>query len=456
MEEIKITSVLTTIALILIGVLLFELIIFIHEFGHFITAKKSGIKVNEFSLGMGPKIFSFGKGETKYSLRLFPIGGYCAMEGEDEESPEPRAFNNAKIWKRMIVIIAGAVMNIILGLLLMFVIVVQQDSFSTTTVSSFPPTSYTANSGLQVGDEIKEINGYGINTSMDFSYPISTADLKTVKGDTLEVYKEDCCNNLYNMAAKAVQEQGESISDETINALNKTLTTASGKINAVTDKKSANDIYQEYYKEINSLLGIKDYTIEEIKVKETRQRYTADILVERDGEEVMLNDVQFFTYTTKDDDEPKMSMDFYVEQMDKTVGSVISQTFKQTISTCKMVYASLGGLLTGKFGFKDLSGPVGIASAVTEVASESLQTGFLDAVNSIIYVMMIITVNLGLFNMLPFPALDGGRFVFLLIEAIRRKPVPRKAEAVVNSIGMALLILLTVVITVSDVFKLVG
>lgn len=456
MEEIKITSVLTTIALILIGVLLFELIIFIHEFGHFITAKKSGIKVNEFSLGMGPKIFSFGKGETKYSLRLFPIGGYCAMEGEDEESPEPRAFNNAKIWKRMIVIIAGAVMNIILGLLLMFVIVVQQDSFSTTTVSSFPPTSYTANSGLQVGDEIKEINGYGINTSMDFSYPISTADLRTVKGDTLEVYKEDCCNNLYNMAAKAVQEQGESISDETINALNKTLTTASGKINAVTDKKSANDIYQEYYKEINSLLGIKDYTIEEIKVKETRQRYTADILVERDGEEVMLNDVQFFTYTTKDDDEPKMSMDFYVEQMDKTVGSVISQTFKQTISTCKMVYASLGGLLTGKFGFKDLSGPVGIASAVTEVASESLQTGFLDAVNSIIYVMMIITVNLGLFNMLPFPALDGGRFVFLLIEAIRRKPVPRKAEAVVNSIGMALLILLTVVITVSDVFKLVG
>ena len=456
MEEIKITSVLTTIALILIGVLLFELIIFIHEFGHFITAKKSGIKVNEFSLGMGPKIFSFGKGETKYSLRLFPIGGYCAMEGEDEESPEPRAFNNAKIWKRMIVIIAGAVMNIILGLLLMFVIVVQQDSFSTTTVSSFPPTSYTANSGLQVGDEIKEINGYEINTSMDFSYPISTADLKTVKGDTLEVYKEDCCNNLYNMAAKAVQEQGESISDETINALNKTLTTASGKINAVTDKRSANDIYQEYYKEINSLLGIKDYTIEEIKVKETRQRYTADILVERDGEEVMLNDVQFFTYTTKDDDEPKMSMDFYVEQMDKTVGSVISQTFKQTISTCKMVYASLGGLLTGKFGFKDLSGPVGIASAVTEVASESLQTGFLDAVNSIIYVMMIITVNLGLFNMLPFPALDGGRFVFLLIEAIRRKPVPRKAEAVVNSIGMALLILLTVVITVSDVFKLVG
>ena len=456
MEEINITSVLTTIALIVIGVLLFELIIFIHEFGHFITAKKSGVKVNEFSLGMGPKLFSFGKGETKYSLRLFPIGGYCAMEGEDEDSPEPRAFNNAKIWKRMIIIIAGAVMNIILGLLLMFVIVVQQDSYSTTTVSSFPATSYSANSGLKAGDVIKEINGYGITTSMDFSYPVSTAELKTVKGDTLEVYKEDCCNYLYNMSAKNVQEKADSITDEDINALNQILLEASGKINSAGEKKTANKIYQEYYVEINGLLGVEEYKIEEIKVKDTRQRYTADILVERDGEEVMLKDVQFFTYTTKDDKEPKVSLDFYVEQMDKTVGSVISQTFKQTVSTCKMVYASLGGLLTGKFGFKDLSGPVGIASTVTQVASESLQTGFLDAVNSIIYVMMIITVNLGLFNMLPFPALDGGRFVFLLIEAIRRKPVPRKAEGVVNAIGMALLILLTIVITVSDVFKLVG
>ncbi len=456
MEEINITSVLTTIALIVIGVLLFELIIFIHEFGHFITAKKSGVKVNEFSLGMGPKLFSFGKGETKYSLRLFPIGGYCAMEGEDEDSPEPRAFNNAKIWKRMIIIIAGAVMNIILGLLLMFVIVVQQESYSTTTVSSFPATSYSANSGLKAGDVIKEINGYGITTSMDFSYPISTAELKTVKGDTLEVYKEDCCNYLYNMSAKNVQENADSISDRDIDALNKILLEGSRKINSAQDKTTANKIYQDYYVEINSLLGIKDFEIEEITVKDTRQRYTADILVERAGEEVMLSDVQFFTYTTKDDKEPKVSLDFYVEQMDKTVGSVISQTFKQTISTCKMVYASLGGLLTGKFGFKDLSGPVGIASAVTQVASESLQTGFLDAVNSIIYVMMIITVNLGLFNMLPFPALDGGRFVFLLVEAIRRKPVPRKAEGVVNAIGMALLILLTIVITVSDVFKLVG
>lgn len=455
MEEIKITSVLTTIALILIGVLLFELIIFIHEFGHFITAKKSGIKVNEFSLGMGPKIFSFGKGETKYSLRAFPIGGFCAMEGEDEESPEPRAFNNAKVWKRMIVIIAGAVMNIILGFVLMFVVVVQQDAYSSTEVQSFPATSFSSCTGLQSWDVIKEINGYGISTSMDFNYPISTAELKTVDGSTLEVYKEDCGNNLYNMAVSLVQDKNNKLSDEQVSKVNELLSKSTNEIVKAKSKGDAYSVYENYYKEINDACGIKDYKVEKIVEKETRKRYTADILVERNGEEKLLKNVQFFTYTTKDNSDPQVSIDFYVKPIEKTFGSVLSQTFKQTISTCKMIYASLGGLLTGKFGLKDMSGPIGIASAVTTVASESLSSGFMSAVNSIIYVMMIITVNLGLFNMLPFPALDGGRFVFLIIEAIRGKSVPRKVEAIVNGIGMGLLILLMILITANDIFKLI-
>ncbi len=455
MEEIKITSVLTTIALILIGVLLFELIIFIHEFGHFITAKKSGIKVNEFSLGMGPKIFSFGKGETKYSLRIFPIGGFCAMEGEDEESPEPRAFNNAKVWKRMIVVIAGAVMNIILGFVLMFVVVVQQDAYTSTEVQSFPATSFSSCTGLQSGDVIKEINGYGISTSMDFNYPISTAELKTVDGSTLEIYKEDCGNNLYNMAVSLVQDKNNKLSDEQVSKVNELLSKSTNEIVKAKSKEDAFSVYENYYKEINDACGIKDYKVEKIVEKETRKRYTADILVERNGEEKLLKNVQFFTYTTKDNSDPQVSIDFYVKPIEKTFGSVISQTFKQTISTCKMIYASLGGLLTGKFGLKDMSGPIGIASAVTTVASESLSSGFMSAVNSIIYVMMIITVNLGLFNMLPFPALDGGRFVFLIIEAIRGKSVPRKVEAIVNGIGMGLLILLMILITANDIFKLI-
>ena len=412
-------------------------------------------KVNEFSLGMGPKIFSFGKGETKYSLRIFPIGGFCAMEGEDEESPEPRAFNNAKVWKRMIVVIAGAVMNIILGFVLMFVVVVQQDAYTSTEVQSFPATSFSSCTGLQSGDVIKEINGYGISTSMDFNYPISTAELKTVDGSTLEIYKEDCGNNLYNMAVSLVQDKNNKLSDEQVSKVNELLSKSTIEIVKAKSKEDAFSIYENYYKKINDACGIKDYKVEKIVEKETRKRYTADILVERNGEEKLLKNVQFFTYTTKDNSDPQVSIDFYVKPIEKTFGSVISQTFKQTISTCKMIYASLGGLLTGKFGLKDMSGPIGIASAVTTVASESLSSGFMSAVNSIIYVMMIITVNLGLFNMLPFPALDGGRFVFLIIEAIRGKSVPRKVEAIVNGIGMGLLILLMILITANDIFKLI-
>ena len=131
-------QVLTTIGLIVIGVLLFEFIIFAHEFGHFITAKRSGVQVNEFALGMGPKLISFKKGETRYSLRAFPIGGFCAMEGEDQSSDNPRAFTNAKVWKRMIIIIAGAVMNILVGFVLMFVVTINQTSFvGTTGITSF-------------------------------------------------------------------------------------------------------------------------------------------------------------------------------------------------------------------------------------------------------------------------------------------------------------------------------
>ncbi len=446
----------TTAALIIIGVLLFELIIFLHELGHFIAAKKSGVKVNEFALGMGPKIFSFGKGETKYSLRAFPIGGFCAMEGEDEDSPEPRAFNNAKVWKRMIIVIAGATMNIILGIVMMFCIVVQEDAYSSTQISSFPATSFSANTGLEKGDIITAINGYGVSDSMDFSFPIATAELKEVDGDTLAIYKQDCCNSLFKHCVNIVNDKNNPVKDDkVIKNLEKLLADTADKITKTTDKEAAAKLYTDGCKKIDELCSVKNSNIEKIAVKKTRKRFIADVTVERNGEEVTLEDVQFYTYTTSDDPEPKVAIDFYVKPIEKTVGSVLSQTFKQTVSACKMIYASLGGLLTGKFGFKEMSGPVGIASAVSQVASEGLKTaGFGEAVNRILYIMMIITINLGLFNMLPFPALDGGRFVFLVVEAIRGKALPRKAEAIVNGIGMALLLTLMAVITVSDIIKL--
>ena len=145
------------VLLIIFGILIFELLIFSHELGHFITAKLSGVKVNEFALGMGPKIFGFKKGETEYSLRLLPIGGYCAMEGEDEESDLPNAFSNAKVWKRLIIVCAGAFMNIVLGLLLVFTLQVQYDFYSSTTIEGFIESAYTAKSGLMENDELKSL-----------------------------------------------------------------------------------------------------------------------------------------------------------------------------------------------------------------------------------------------------------------------------------------------------------
>ena len=180
-------SILQGVGLVIIGVLLFELIIFFHEGGHFICAKLSGVKVNEFALGMGPKLFSFKKGETTYSLRLLPIGGFCAMEGEDEDSDNPRAFNNVKIWKRMIIVVAGAVMNIIFGLILMAIIISPMKVFGTSEINSFSPKSYSANCGLAEGDKILKINGYDITNEMDLLYAVAKLKVQDVDGKTLQI-----------------------------------------------------------------------------------------------------------------------------------------------------------------------------------------------------------------------------------------------------------------------------
>ncbi|MBQ3266153.1 MAG: RIP metalloprotease RseP [Ruminococcus sp.] len=449
-------TVLTTIALILIGVALFELIIFIHEFGHFITAKKSGVQVNEFALGMGPKLFSFTRGETTYSLRLFPIGGYCAMEGEDEDSDNPRSFNNAKIWKRMIIIIAGAVMNILLGVVLMLITLLPQENFASTTVSQFSVRSFSAVTGLEPGDQIVEINDYAVNTSTDFSFALFTLPVSEVDGSELKIYKEDCAYDLYARASELVD---ENTTEEQNTALVKALQEAQSELSKAESKDAAYAIFTEYYQSLADVLE-KEHAeeIPSIEERETRQRYRTDMTVIRDGERVELKDVDLLTLKKSADDEtPQLEIDFYIEPLEKNFGTLIGQTFSSSVSIVRMVWGSLIGLLKGQFSLNDMSGPVGIASAITEVAGEAMKTsGFGSAVSSIVYIMMVITINLGIVNMLPFPALDGGRFLMLLIEWIFRKPVPRKVESVINAVGLILLLGLSAVIAVKDIWKLIA
>lgn len=374
------------------------------------------------------------------------------MEGEDEDSENPRAFNNAKIWKRMIIIVAGAFMNIIFGMVLLMITLIPNDNFESTTVSQFTPYSYTAACGLQEGDEIIEINGYDINTATDFSFALYTLPVSEVDGKSFEIYKEDCLYTMYTHAAdcavKTTQEQ--------VDKINQLVDEGSYKIFETKDRESAYTLMCTYIDKLSDA-GSKDRLNKypEIEVKETRLRFRTDMTVIRDGEEVVLKNVDFYTYKIGEDGEPTLAIDFYVEPIDNNFFTLLSQTGKQSVSVARMVWNSLVGLVSGEFSINDVSGPVGIASAITDVASESLKSGFSEAVMSIIYVMMVISINLGIVNMLPFPALDGGRFVMLLIEAIFKKPVPRKVEAAINGVGLALLLMLMLAITMKDVWVLI-
>ncbi len=376
------------------------------------------------------------------------------MEGEDEDSENPRAFNNAKIWKRMIVIVAGAFMNIVLGLVFMFITLIPQEQFASTQVSQFSLGSFSAVTGLQPGDKIVEINGYTVGTSMDFSFALFTqVPVTTVDGSELSVYKEDCSFDLYTYAQGLVDKD---TTEKALADLNRLCVEVHSKIASADSKEKAYSVFCECIDELNIAVGKeKPEKYPEIEERESRQRYRAKVKVIRNGERIELNDVDFMTVRTADDDKPKLQMDFYVEPIEKNFGTVVSQAFGQTVSTVRTVWGGLIGLIKGQFSFNEMTGPVGLAAVITDQAGKALDSnGFGSAVNTIVTIMMIITINLGVVNMLPFPALDGGRFLMLLIEAIFRKPVPRKVESIINTVGLVLLLTLMAVIAVKDVWQL--
>ena len=331
-------------------IIVFGLVIFIHEFGHFAVAKLSGIKVNEFSLGMGPRVFGFKKGETDYSLRALPIGGFVAMEGEDEESDEENAFNKAPVQSRIAVVVAGAVMNLVLGFVVLVFLTSQQSAITSRTISMFHDGASTQQSGLQVDDEIIAVNGRRCYV--------------------------------------------------------------------------ANDLIYEFARTQNGV---------------------ADLTVRCNGEIVKLNDVEFETYTDEDGIK-QMVIDFYVYPQEKTFSSVINEAAKWTVSLARMVFLSLVDLVTGNVAINQMSGPVGIVTVISEAASLGLK--------NVLMILAMITINLGIFNLVPFPALDGGRLLFLLIEPLRGKPINQKYEIIVNTAGMFMLLTFMAFVTFSDITRL--
>ncbi len=334
----------------LVAVLLFLTLILIHEFGHFIAAKLLGVRVNEFSVGFGPKLFGKRLGETEYKLSLIPLGGYCAMEGEDDESSDSRAFCNKRPWRRFIIVAMGAVFNLLLGLIIVAISLAPEKAFNSTTVAEFYDGAVSSESGLQVDDKIIEVDGRRIFTTYDLSYAFTNVD--------------------------------------------------DGKI---------------------------------------------DMTVKRDGKKVELKDVAF--KTSEADGISYLTVDFYVYGVEKTFGSFIKQTVDTSISYCAVVWRSLIDLISGKYGISAMSGPVGVTAVIGDAAKQSLK--------NILPIMALISINLGIFNLLPVPALDGGRLLFILIEMIFRKPVPQKYEAWVHAAGFILLIGFMLLITAKDIWALI-
>lgn len=341
---------------ILLAILFFGLIIMFHELGHFIFAKLFRVQVNEFALGMGPAIFKKKKGETQYSVRLLPIGGYVSMEGEDEDSENERAFCNIKAWKRFIIIAAGGVVNLIMGVIVVAIMLATSGNLiGTTQINFFHEDAVTATQGLQEKDVIKKINGKTVFSEYDLSFLM------------------------------------------------------------------ARD---------------KDGVI--------------DFVVERNGEKVIVNGVKFDTF----DNNGTLTIvyDFVIVGVKPTVLSVAKNAVLESVSIARIVWVSLFDLVTGQYGLSDLSGPIGTVSIIADTAQNAVaQTDY----SSLWMMLALIAINIGLFNLLPLPALDGGRLFFLFIEMVFRKPVPRKYEGWIHAVGLGLLLLLMVVISFSDIVKLI-
>lgn len=350
---------------VIIAILIFGVLIATHELGHFLSAKLLGVRVNEFSVGMGPLLFKREKGETLYSLRALPIGGYCAMEGEDDDSADPRAFGRAAGWKKIVILCAGAAMNFITGLIIILALYSQATGFVLPTVAGFLDGYGLENCGLQAEDVVVSVDGHRMYA----------------------------------------------------------------------------------YSNLNLYLG--------------RAGDTVDWVVERDGRRIVLEDIHM-PLQERTDENGKVTylrgLSIGRVVLPATIGNKLLYSWYGALDFVRLVWISLGDLVSGAVGLRDLSGPVGIVDTMSEVGSQSATP--MDAMQNIAYLAALIAVNLAVMNLLPLPALDGGRIFFLLLNgvlyAIAHKKIPAKYEGYVHMVGLALLMGLMLVVTLSDVGKLLG
>ena len=348
---------------VLFAILLFSILIFVHEFGHFAAAKLSGVQVNEFSMFMGPALWKKQIGETLYSVRLIPIGGFCAMEGEDEDTDNPRSFQKAAWWKRLVILVAGAAMNFLMGVVLMFLVYMPAQAVVEPVIASFEDfATLDGEQGLQPGDRILEVDGEKIYVQSDFSLILS--------------------------------------------------------------------------------LNPGDYH---------------DLVVERGGQKVVLPNLHMEKHEViREDGTTQMlfGMNFTLRELN--FPGKVQYAWYQCLDTIRLVRLSLQMLLSGQAGLADMSGPVGIVQQMSTVAEAAPPV--LDALINMLYFGAFIAINLAVMNLLPIPALDGGRVVGVLVtaavEALTRKKINPKYEGYLHGAGMVFLLGLMAVVMFKDIFVL--
>lgn len=338
----------------ILAILLFGLLIFPHELGHFIAAKKCDVKVKEFAFGMGPVLWKKQRGETLHSIRLFPIGGFCAMEGEDESSEDPRAFINKKPWQKLIILAAGATMNFVIAIVISTMVYLVLGS-ATTTLDSVTPGSPADLAGIMAKDKIVAIN-------------------------------DNNCSSWSDVVSSITSTTGEEIS----------------------------------------------------------------ITVKRNGEKITYNLTPVIE-ETKDESGNVVSKRYVVGIQAGTSHNPLTALKYGLLQTKEMVstiFLSLKMLFTGEASVSDMSGPVGVIQLVSETSSY----GF----TSYLFLLALISINVGVLNLLPLPALDGGRIIFVLYTLITKREVDEKVEGTVHAVGIILLLALSVFITFHDVFRIFG
>lgn len=401
---------------IIIGIVMFLLIILIHEFGHFTVAKLCKMKVNEFSIGMGPAIFKKQKGATLYSLRLLPIGGYVSLD-EDVESDDPNSFRNKPVWMRILVIAAGAFMNFVLGFIFCLFAVLSNDIVTTTTVAGFQEGSISSNQ-LMKGDTIDSINGMKIFTTMDISFQLTNSDSRE---EGSGFYKYDF----------VVIRDGKAVELKDVRFASKAYAQFLADYKELVGERSGFAALPTEYFDITD----NSYTSAFVALEETDGTFAAEFR--------KITDKYKEGYETEQNN---LYLDFIVYGVKKDFVSVISATAKTFVSDARLIWISLINLLTGTYGLNEMSGPVGVVQSVGTVAAFGL--------GSLLTLAALIAINVGIVNLLPIPAMDGGRLVFLIIEAIRRKPVKAEHEGLVHFIGIVALMLLMVIVTFNDIVRI--